>query len=215
MQTLRDDILRMGSLVEDQIRQSVRALKDRNMALAHQIIETDGRVNELRYKIENDSLATIARQQPAARDLRHILSAIHMASELERIGDHAVGICNISLRLGEGPLIKPLIDIPRMQEIVCEMLHAALDAYIRTDSALAQTVATRDDDVDGLYNQVLRELLTFMVKDTKVVNGATYLQWVAHNLERIGDRITNMCERVIFTATGELGDYKSFKPRDE
>jgi phosphate transport system protein len=215
MQSVRDDILRMGSLVGDQIASSVRALKERSARIANSVIDADARVNELRYKVESDSLALMARQQPAARDLRKIIAAIHIATELERIGDHAVGIANISLRLGDGPLIKPLIDVPRMAEIVTEMINGALDAFVKTDSALAQKVADRDNDVDLLYSQVLRELLTYMVADTTIVNGATYLQWVAHNLERIGDRVTNMCERIIFSDTGELGDYKSFKPRDE
>jgi phosphate transport system protein len=215
MQSVRDDILRMGSLVGDQITSSVRALKERNARQAHAVIEADARVNDLRYKVEFDCLAAMARQQPAARDLRKVIAAMHIATELERIGDHAVGISNISLRLGDGPLIKPLIDIPRMADIVVEMNQAALDAFVKTDATLAQKVADRDDDVDNLYNQVLRELLTYMVADSAVVNGAMYLQWVAHNLERIGDRITNMCERIIFSETGELGDYKSFRARDE
>lgn len=215
LQTIREDVLRIGSLVEDQIRLSVRALKERNMSLARQVIEADKRVNELRYKVEEECLRCIARQQPTARDLRQIVSGIHIAVELERIGDHAAGIANISLRLGEGPLIKPLIDIPRMQEIDCEMIHSALDAYVKGDAVLAQQVADKDDEVDGLYSQILRELLTYMMQDAKTVNGATYLLWVAHNLERIGDRTTNLCERVIFTATGALGDYKVFRARDE
>jgi phosphate transport system protein len=215
MFAVRDDILRMGSLVSDQIGGSVRALRERSSRHANAVIESDARVNDLRYKVESECLIAIARQQPAARDLRKIIAAMHIATELERIGDHAVGIANISLRLGEGPLIKPLIDIPRMSDITTGMIHGALDAYVKMDTALAQKVADRDNDVDLLYSQIVRELLTYMVSDAAIVNGATYLQWVAHNLERIGDRITNMCERIIFCDTGELGDYKTSKPRDE
>lgn len=215
MFAVRDDILRLGSLVSDQIGGSVRALRERSSRQANAVIEADARVNDLRYKVESECLTVIARQQPAARDLRKIVAAMHIATELERIGDHAVGIANISLRLGEGPLIKPLIDIPRMSDITTGMIHGALDAYVKMDTALAQKVADRDNDVDLLYSQIVRELLTYMVSDAAIVNGATYLQWVAHNLERIGDRITNMCERIIFCDTGELGDYKTFKPRDE
>ncbi len=215
MQFIRQDVLRISSVVEDQILQSVRALKERNASLARHVVESDTRVNELRYKVEEECLKCIARQQPTARDLRQIISCLHIAVELERIGDHAVGIANISLRLGDGPLIKPLVDILRMQEIAVEMIHSALDAFLNSDTALAQRVADRDDDVDVLYSQVLRDLLTYMMQDAATVNGATYLLWVAHNLERIGDRATNLCERVIFTATGALGDYKQFRPRDE
>jgi phosphate transport system protein len=172
-------------------------------------------VNEIRYRVENAALQTIALHQPTARDLRLIVAASHMASELERIGDHAVGIANVSLRIADAALIKPLIDIPRMQEIVCAMVHGALDAYVNGNVVLAQQVTQMDEQVDALYSQILRELLTYMMQDTATVNGATYLQWVSHNLERIGDRATNLCERVIFTATGELGDHKVFRPRDE
>ena len=148
----------------------------------------------------------IATQQPAARDLRRIIAAMHMAVEMERMADHATGIAEITIRMGGEPHIKPLIDIPRMQEVVVEMLNGVLDAYVKTDVALAQAVAKRDDEMDALYNQILRELLTYMMADSKIVSRATYLLWVAHNLERIGDRVTNLCERVIFTATGELSD---------
>ena len=215
LQSIRQDVLRIGSLVEEQIRQSVRALKERSAVLARQVVEADARVNDLRYKVEDECLKCIARQQPTARDLRQIISCLHIAVELERIGDHAVGIANISLRLGDGPLIKPLVDIPRMQELAVGMIHSALDAFIQSDTALAQKVADSDDDIDALYNQMLRELLTYMAEDPRTVSGATYLLWVAHNLERIGDRATNLCERVIFIATGALGDYKQFRPRDE
>jgi phosphate transport system protein len=205
---IRNDVLRMGSFIEEQTARAVTALKDRNLPLAHQVIENDWQVNGLRYKIENDALRTSATQQPAARDLRYIVAGIHMSIELERIADHAGGIAAIAVRIGDEPLIKPLIDIPRQQEVVCEMIHDALDAFVRMDVEKAKAVAARDDEVDALYNQVLRELLTYMMQDAKTINQAIYLLWVAHNLERIGDRVTNLCERVIFAATGELGDYK-------
>lgn len=209
---IRNDVLRMGAFIEEQVLRAVTALKDRNLTLAHQVIENDWRVNELRYKIESDALRAIATQQPAARDLRYIVAGIHMAIELERISDHASGIASIAVRIGEEPLIKPLIDVPRQQEVVVEMIHDALDAFVRMDVEKAKAVTARDDEVDALYNQVLRELLTYMMQDPKTVTQATYLVWVSHNLERIGDRVTNLCERVIFAATGELGDYKPPKP---
>lgn len=206
LSTIQDDILRMGSLVEEQINRAVYALRERDVKMAHQVVEADNRVNELRYRLEDECLRAIATQQPAARDLRRIIAAMHMAVEMERMADHATGIADITIRLGGEPHIKPLIDIPRMQEIVCEMLHGVLDAYVKSDVAMARAVAQQDDEVDALYNQILRELLTYMMADSKIVSRATYLLWVAHNLERIGDRVTNLCERVIFTDTGELGD---------
>jgi phosphate transport system protein len=208
IQDIRDDILRMGSLIEEQIRFAVRSLKDRDLLLAREALEADEKINALRYRVEEEGLKTIARQQPAARDLREIIADIHMAVELERIADHACGIANISLKIGDVPLVKPLVDIPRMSDIVCEMIHGSLDAFLAHDVDGAKRIADRDEEVDALYSQVLRELLTYMMQDATTVGGATYLLWTAHNLERIADRVVNMCERVIFAATGELGDYK-------
>jgi phosphate transport system protein len=209
---VRDDILRMGSLVNEQLALAVKALAERNQTMAHQVISADERINELRYKIENECLTTIARQQPAAADLRYIITAMHMAVELERMADHASGIAGIVIRMGDEPLLKPLIDIPRMQSVTGEMLDQALDAFVKMDADQARAVVARDDEVDGLYNQVLRELLTYMAQDKKAITRAMYLLWIAHNLERTADRVTNLCERVIFAATGELGDYKPPKP---
>lgn len=208
LEEIRNDILRMGSVIGEQIGNAVRALKEQNLSLAHQVVESDQRINELRYRVETACVRTIATQQPAARDLRYIVAAIHMSSELERIADHASGIASIAIRIGDEPLIKPLIDIPRMQEIACEMIHDALDAFVNMNVEAAKAVANRDHVVDELYVQILRELLTFMMQDPKAITQSTYLLWVAHNLERIADRATNLCERVIFAATAELGDYK-------
>ncbi|MCL6512064.1 MAG: phosphate signaling complex protein PhoU [Anaerolineae bacterium] len=205
---IRNDILRMGSFIGEQIANAVQALKNRDLSLAHQVVESDRRINELRYRVELKCVHTIATQQPAAKDLRYIIAAIHMAGELERIADHASGIASIAIRIGDEPLIKPLIDIPRMQEIACKMLQDALDAFVQMDAEAAKAVAVRDAEVDELYVQVLRELLTYMMQDQKTITQSTYLLWVAHNLERIADRAINLCERVIFAATAELGDYK-------
>ncbi len=206
LSVIQDDILRMGSMVEEQVNRAVYSLKEHDVKMAHQVIDADERVDQLRYRLEDECLRTIATQQPAARDLRRIIAAMHMAVEMERMADHASGIAEIAVRMGGEPHIKPLIDIPRMAELVGEMLHGVLDAYVKTDVALAQAVAKQDDEVDALYNQILRELLTYMMADSKIVSRATYLLWVAHNLERIGDRVTNLCERVIFTDTGQLND---------
>jgi len=146
----------------------------------------------------------IATQQPTAGDLRSIVASTHIAVELERMADHATGIAKITLRMLDQPLLKPLIDVPIMANVVKEMTRGALDAFLKADVALARQVAARDDEVDELYQQIFRELLTYMLEDPKNISRATFLLWVAHNLERIGDRATNLCERTIFVATGQL-----------
>ena len=203
---IKDDILRLGSMVETAIERSVVALKQRDGALAQQVIDDDKLINRMRFQIEEECLALIATQQPAASDLRATIAATHIAVELERMADHATGIAEITIRMLDQPLLKPLIDVPLMANIVREMTRGALDAFIRRDADLARQVAARDDEVDQLYQQIFRELLTYMIEDPKNISRATFLLWVAHNLERIGDRATNLCERAIFISTGELGD---------
>jgi phosphate transport system protein len=148
----------------------------------------------------------IATQQPAAGDLRMTIAATHIAVELERMADHAEGTAEIVKRMYDAPLLKPLIDLPIMAHIAKEMTHAALDAFVAHDADAAQQVAARDDELDALYQQIFRELLTYMLEDPRNISRATYLLWVAHNLERIGDRVTNVCERVVFMTTGKLED---------
>ena len=203
---IKDDILRLGSLVETAIERSVTALKQRDGALAQQIIDEDQVINQLRFQIEEECLTVIATQQPAASDLRATIAATHVAVELERMADHATGIANITLRMLDQPLLKPLIDVPLMANIAREMIRGALEAFIRHDAEMARQVAMRDDEVDALYQQVFRELLTYMLEDPKNISRATYLLWVAHNIERIADRATNLCERAIFISTGQLAD---------
>ena len=203
---IKDDILRMGSMVETAIDRSVAALKQRDAPLAQQIIDDDKKVNQLRFKIEEECIALIATQAPTAGDLRAVIGATHIAVELERMGDHATGIAKITLRMLDQPLLKPLIDVPIMAGVVKEMTRTALDAFVRGDVELARSVATRDDEVDQLYQQIFRELLTYMLEDPKNISRATFLLWVAHNLERIGDRAVNLCERAIFITTGQLGE---------
>ncbi len=204
LERVRSDILRMGSLVESAIERSILALKNRDAELAQQIINDDAAINDLRYAIEEKCLQLIATQQPAAGDLRMIIATTHIAVELERMADHAEGTAVLVKRLASEPLLKPLIDIPAMSRITQEMIHAALDAFIAHDADAARQVAYRDDEIDALYQQVFRELLTYMLEDARNIGKATYLLWVAHNLERIGDRVTNICERVIFMTTGQL-----------
>ncbi len=203
------EILRMGSLVESAIERSVQALKAHDYALAQQVVNDDENINCLRYEIEEQCLELIATQQPAARDLRTTIAATHIAVELERIADHAEGIAEIAKRIYDEPLLKPLIDVPIMAQTAREMINGALDAFVAHDVKVAQKVAARDDEMDALYRQIFRELLTYMLEDPRNISRATHLLWVAHNLERIGDRVTNICERVIFMATGKLEEIKT------
>jgi phosphate transport system protein len=204
LQKLQDQILTLGSMVQQAILESVDALKRRDLQAAQRIIDGDRALNQLRFDIERDCLITIATQQPMASDLRVIAAVLEIATELERMGDYAKGISRINLTIGEKPLLKPLIDIPRMAEKGCDMLRRALDAFIRRDVELARAIPKEDDEVDALYNQVYRELLTYIIADPHTIDQATQLLWVAHNLERFGDRVTNICERVVFTVTGEM-----------
>ena len=206
---VKSDLLRLGSMVEAAIDRSVAALKQRDGSLAQQVIDDDKQINQLRYKIEEECLTLIATQQPTAHDLRAIVAATHIAVELERMGDHAAGIASITLRMLDQALLKPLLDMPIMANMVKEMTHAGLDSFMHSDIELARKTIARDDEVDQMYQQIFRELLTYMLEDPKTISRATFLLWVAHNLERIGDRATNLCERTIFVATGLMGDLTS------
>jgi phosphate transport system protein len=204
LQRLEDDVLALGSMVENALVESVEVLKRRDSDGSRRLIAQDRRINGRRFAIEADALALIATQQPMAGDLRVIAAVLDVAGELERIGDYAKGIARINLLIGEGPLLKPLVDIPRMAERARDMLHRALDAFVRQDVTLARAIPAEDNEVDKLYNQVYRELLTYVMADQSVIEQSNFLLWVAHNLERAADRVTNICERVLFTATGEL-----------
>jgi phosphate transport system protein len=206
---LLDEILILGSMVEDAILNSVDSLKKRDLEAAQRIYDRDMEINKMRFEIENDTLILIAAQQPMARDLRVMASILEIAGELERMGDYAKGIALINIRIGDDPLIKPLIDVPRMAEITADMLHRALGAFIANDIDTARNIPEEDNQVDALYNQVYRELLTFMIKDPSTIDNATYLLWVAHNLERTADRVTNICERILFVETGEMVEIKA------
>ncbi|RME06694.1 MAG: phosphate transport system regulatory protein PhoU [Anaerolineae bacterium] len=199
-----DDVLALGSMVEQAILKSVEALKQRDLEAAKALYEADQDINAKRFEVENKAMVAIATQQPLARDLRILASVIDVVSELERMGDYAKGIARITLRLGHEPPIKPLIDIPKMAELTADMLHRALTAFVEGDTEAAYAIPKEDDMVDDLYNQVYRELLTFMISDPKTIDRATLLLWAAHNLERTADRVTNICERTIFIVTGEL-----------
>lgn len=204
LRLIQDDILAVGSMVEKAVTNSVEALKSRDLEMARQIIADDREINRKRFEIEEKSIELIATQQPMASDLRNIICILNIVTELERIGDYAEGIAKIVIMIGDEPLLKPLIDIPRMAEKAVDMLHRSLDALINQNADAAKQIATEDDEVDNLYNQVFRELLTFMMEDPRTITGATRLIWVAHNLERSADRVTNICERVVYLVTGKM-----------
>jgi phosphate transport system protein len=204
LQEIQDDLLRMGSLIDAAITRALRCLAARDLRLAREIAAEDAQVNALRFKIEEACLTTIATQQPAATDLRMVVATIILASELERMGDYAAGIARTVLRMGDEPLLKPLVDLPRMAEIDREMLREALDAYVARDANKARAAAARDDEVDDLYNQIFREILSYILEDPSTTTRALYLLFSAHNLERIGDRVVNIAERVIFMNSGEM-----------
>ena len=209
LDNLRDDVLRLGSMVDEAIGQAMQALKERDQSLAQHVIAGDEMINELRFRIEEDCVAIIARQQPTAHDLRFIVAVMHIALELERMADHAAGIATIVLRMGDEPLLKPLIDLPRMAQISRDMLRASLDAFMSENAQAAMSITERDDEVDQLYNQVFRELITFILEDPRTVTREMYLVFAGHNLELIADRVTNVCERVAFVATGRLEEIPS------
>ncbi len=209
IQDLRNDLIYLGSMVEQQILGSVDSLKRRDLAASEQIIQTDIQVNKKRYSIEEKVMVVIATQQPMAHDLRLLASMLEIAGELERIGDYAKGIARISLRIADEPLIKPLVDIPRMAEKGADMLHRAIKAFIEENVPDAEIIPTEDDFVDNLYDQVYRELMVLIIGDPKLIQRANWLLWVAHNLERMADRVTNICERTIFVVTGELREISS------
>jgi phosphate transport system protein len=201
---IQDDILRLGSLVDTAIERSVQALKTHDLGMAKRIINDDQIVNDLRFKIEEKCLAVIATQQPMASDLRVVIAAMNIVNDMERMGDHATGIAKTVIRMGDQPLTQPLGDIPVMAELAHDMLKQALDAYVTRDAELARQAAQRDDEIDALYNQIFRVLLSFMIEDPRTTTRGTYLLWTAHNLERIGDRVTNIAERVIYMTTGMM-----------
>ena len=201
---MRDNVVRLSTMVDHAIERSIDALKRQDVELAHHIVVDDKEINVLRYKIEEDAYLLMAMQQPLARDLRLIVTAIHIAVELERIADHAAGVAKLTIELAKEPLLKPLIDIPRMAEISRKMLHDAIEAYLNWDDKQALEIMKRDEEVDRLDKEVYHELLTFMLDDQSKVNRATYLLWVSHNVERIADRITNICERIVYMVTGDV-----------
>jgi phosphate transport system protein len=204
LKALQDDLLMLASMVESAISRSIEALKNRDLETSRQVIKEDDLIDRRRYQLEDQCIDLIATQQPIAIDLRTLMAVLHIAVELERMGDYAEGIGKISLMMGDEPPIKPLIDIPKMAEKASSMLQRSLDALVNRDPQAAVQVCDDDDEVDDLYDRVYRDLLTHMTRDPSSIQRATYLLWVAHDLERIADRATNIAERVIFLVTGKL-----------
>ena len=204
---LEERLRKLGRMVEEALVTSVDALKHRDLETARQIIEADHTVNDRRFAIEHETLVVIARQQPMAVDLRTLAAVLEIATELERIGDYAKGISRITIKMGIEPFVKPLIDIPRMAKKARNMLHRALQAFFERNVELARAIPAEDDEIDALYEQIYRDLTAHIIDDPKLVDRVSYLIWVAHNLERAADRVVNICERVIFTVTGELVEF--------
>ena len=200
---LQEELLAVGGMVEKAIANAVDGLKRRDLEVSRQVILDDDAIDVRRHDIEERCVNLIARQQPIATDLRMIIAILHIVGELERMGDYAEGIAKLSLELGNAPPLKPLIDIPRMSDKAIQMLHKSLESFVNRNVEAARQVGDDDDEVDALYDQVYRELLTFMIEDPRTITRATYLLWVAHRLERIADRATNIAERVIYLVTGE------------
>ncbi len=211
LQEIEGDIMAMGSMVEKAIARSVDALRNRDLALAEQIIADDDKVNAKRFAIEEKSLLLVATQQPVGSELRVIASILNIVWELERIADHAQGIARVTIMIGDEPPLKPLIDIPLMAEKVNSMLQRSLEAFVNRDAEAAKQISAEDDEIDNLYDQVFRELLSFMMEDPRTITRATRLIWVAHNLERSADRVTNICERVVFVVTGKMEEIGASK----
>jgi phosphate transport system protein len=204
MESLQSEVLVLGSMVEKATLRAVEALRQRDIAAARAIDAEDALINRKRFGLEEASMLLMATQQPMASDLRQLAAILHVVTDLERMGDYAAGIARICVAIGDEPLIKPLIDIPRMAEIATRMLNRALEAFVNRDVDAALEIAKQDDEVDQLYQQVYRELLALMLANPRIIGQATQLLWAAHNLERVADRVQNICELVVFMVTGRM-----------
>jgi phosphate transport system protein len=207
---LLSEILVLDSMVENAIVKSVEALAKHDFKIAQSTYDFDKQINAHRFELENEVIITIATEQPImAGDLRLMASILEVVGELERIGDYAKGIAKICLLIGDQPHVKPLIDIPLMCQLTVDMLHRAVGAFVRSDVEQAKKIPAEDDQVDDLYVQVYRELVQIMIKDPSTIDQSNHLMWAAHNLERMADRVTNICERTVYVATGKLVEIES------
>ena len=204
LKEVQDEVIRMADMVGKALKDSMDALKIRDLETSRRIIKNDVLINKMRFDIEDKCLLLIATQQPMAIDLRMLAAVINIITDLERIGDHAEGIAKINISIGEEPLVKPLVDIPRMAEKGISMLDRCMKAFVDRDIEAARKICNEDDEVDALYDQTYRELLLIMIENPRTIQGATYLIWAAHNLERTADRVTNIAERIVFMVTGKM-----------
>lgn len=209
IQQLKNDLLVLADMVEQQLINAVDALSRRDILMSREVKLIDEKVNTRRYGIEEQVLITIATQQPMAHDLRLLASILEIAGELERMGDYAKGIATINIRMGDEELLSPLVRIPRMAELAVSMLDRAIKAFINEDAEAARIIPNDDDQVDALYGQVYENLIQYVIKDQNTIQRTNWILWTAHNLERVADRVTNICERTIFTVTGELREIRS------
>ena len=204
LQEQRDRVVTMASMVDKAIARALESLRLQNVALADEVQRSDNAINRLHRQGEEKAIEMIALQGPVGADVRRVASSMALFSNLERMGDYAAGIAKIVVEGSGQELLKPLVDIPAMGVIAREMLDAAIVAYINDDVQAARRIATRDDELDELYDGIVTELMAYMTDDNTTVERATHLLWIAHNLERIGDRVTNICERVVYIVTGEF-----------
>lgn len=201
---MESELMSMGQAVERAISSSIEALKNRDLKVAEQIIRDDEIINAQRWKLEDECVNLIALQQPVASDLREMIAILSIITDLERMGDHAEGIAKIALLLGKEEPVKQFQDIPAMGAIAADMLHQCLKAFIQRDAKAAESICKMDDRVDELHDKVYHDLLNRMIENPQVVTRATYQIWAAHNIERIADRVTNICERIIYLVTGSM-----------
>lgn len=212
---IQDEILLLGSMVEQAMLNAVNSLKNRDLKAARSIYEADVEINEKRFAIENAILILMATQQPLAHDLRMLASMLEICIELERMGDYAKGIAKVTQNLGTATLPIPILEITRMCELAVSMLHRALSAFINENSMQASAIPEEDDEVDKLYNEVYRKVVKAMIQDPEIIDHANQIMWAAHNLERMADRVTNICERTVFIVSGELLELDSTDDEDE
>ncbi|MBU5676064.1 phosphate signaling complex protein PhoU [Alkaliphilus sp. MSJ-5] len=203
LRELNIKLLKMGSMVENIIEVSVQSLVNKDLDMARKVYELDDEIDELELKIEKDCMQLLALQQPMAKDLRMIGTILKIITDLERMGDHAVNIAKITIKIGDAPLIKPLIDIPRMAKLAENMVSKSLDAFMKEDVELAKEVALEDEAVDEIYEDIYMELIEMMIEKPEIIQQATYLLFIGRYLERIADHATNVGERIIYMVTGE------------
>ncbi len=208
---IQDEMLVMGSLVEQATMQSIESLKKRDRKLAIEVYNADRKINEKRYAIENSVLILIATQQPLAHDLRLLAALLEVSAEIERMGDYAKGIAKVVVNLGDVDIPVPIKEVEQMANMALSMLHRALGAFIIEDAVTAKSIPPEDDKVDEIYNKVQRQIVNLMIEKPQIIDHANLLMWVAHNLERMADRVSNICERTIFVTTGELLEIESKK----